>query len=53
MRKLVVRAGNATDLINPKSAITGTTPILKETKHWFLPLDKHESFSKRMDSQRT
>ena len=35
---------NATDLINPKSSITGNTPSLKETKHWFLPLDKHESF---------
>ena len=35
---------NATDLINPKSAITGNTPVLKETKHWFLPLDKHENF---------
>ena len=35
---------NATDLINPKSAITGNTPILKSTKHWYLPLDKHESF---------
>jgi methionyl-tRNA synthetase len=33
---------NATDLINPKSAITGNTPILKETSHWFLPLDKWE-----------
>lgn len=33
---------NATDLINPKSSITGAVPILKETKHWFLPLDKHE-----------
>jgi methionyl-tRNA synthetase len=37
---------NATDLINPKSAITGATPSLKETKHWFLPLDKHETFLK-------
>ena len=37
---------NATDLINPKSAITGATPSLKETKHWFLPLDKHEAFLK-------
>ncbi|RSK39671.1 methionine--tRNA ligase [Mangrovimonas spongiae] len=37
---------NATDLINPKSAITGNTPTLKETKHWFLPLDKHEAFLK-------
>ena len=37
---------NATDLINPKSAITGNTPTLKQTKHWFLPLDKHEPFLK-------
>ena len=35
---------NATDLINPKSAITGNVPTIKETKHWFLPLDKHEEF---------
>ncbi len=35
---------NATDLINPKSAITGNAPTVKETKHWFLPLDKHEEF---------
>ena len=37
---------NATDLINPKSSITGNTPALKETKHWFLPLDKYESWLK-------
>ncbi|MFD2822358.1 methionine--tRNA ligase [Lacinutrix iliipiscaria] len=37
---------NATDLINPKSAITGNTPSLKQTKHWFLPLNKHEDFLK-------
>ena len=35
---------NATDLINPKSAITGNAPTVKQTKHWFLPLDKHEDF---------
>jgi len=35
---------NATDLINPKSTITGETPILKATKHWFLPLDRYEDF---------
>ena len=35
---------NATDLINPKSTITGETPILKETKHWFLPLDRYQDF---------
>ena len=33
---------NATDLINPRSAITGNVPVLKETKHWYMPLDKWE-----------
>ena len=33
-----------TELINPKSAISGQQPRLKETKHWYLPLDKHEAF---------
>lgn len=37
---------NATDLINPKSTISGAQPILKQTKHWFLPLDQYESFLK-------
>ncbi|WP_445456203.1 methionine--tRNA ligase [Flavobacterium sp. HNIBRBA15423] len=37
---------NATDLINPKSTITGDTPILKSTKHWFLPLNEYDSFLK-------
>jgi methionyl-tRNA synthetase len=37
---------NATDLINPKSTITGETPVLKSTKHWFLPLDRYEEFLK-------
>lgn len=37
---------NATDLINPKSTITGETPILKSTKHWFLPLNEYDSFLK-------
>ena len=35
---------NATDLINPKSTISGETPILKSTKHWFLPLDRYQDF---------
>ena len=35
---------NATDLINPKSTITGSKPVLKETKHWFLPLDQYDAF---------
>ncbi|THV60934.1 methionine--tRNA ligase [Flagellimonas alvinocaridis] len=37
---------NATDLINPKSTITGGVPVLKKTKHWFLPLDRYEDFLK-------
>ncbi len=35
---------NATDLINPKSAITGEIPTLKETRHWFLPLDQYQEW---------
>ena len=35
---------NATDLINPKSTITGETPVLKSTRHWFLPLDQYSDF---------
>jgi methionyl-tRNA synthetase len=34
---------SAEELINPRSVISGNKPILKETKHWFLPLDKYES----------
>jgi len=37
---------NATDLINPKSTISGAVPSMKETKHWFLPLDRYEDFLK-------
>jgi len=37
---------NATDLIAPKSTLSGAKPILKRTKHWFLPLDKYEGFIK-------
>ena len=35
---------SGTELINPKSAITGNIPTLKQTKHWFLPLDKYSDF---------
>ena len=38
---------NATDLIGPKSAITGSTPVLRETKHWFLPVDRYEEFLRK------
>ena len=33
-----------TELINPKSAISGSKPVMRETKHWYLPLDKHEAW---------
>jgi methionyl-tRNA synthetase len=36
-----------TELINPRSTISGSKPILKPTKHWYLPLDKHEPFLKK------
>jgi methionyl-tRNA synthetase len=35
------------ELIEPKSTISGSVPILKETKHWYLPLDKHEAWLKK------
>ena len=38
---------NATDLINPKSTLSGATPSLKSTTHWYLPLDKSEAFLKK------
>ncbi len=37
---------NATDLINPKSTLSGSEPIRKETKHWFLPLENYEPWLK-------
>ncbi len=37
---------NATDLINPRSVISGNKPVMKETKHWFLPLNEYEDFLK-------
>jgi len=35
---------NAQDLINPKSVITGNVPSLKETRHWYLPLNEYEKW---------
>jgi methionyl-tRNA synthetase len=35
-----------TDLVNPKSSLSGKTPILKETSHWYLPMDEHEQWVK-------
>ena len=37
------RNNNPQDLINPKSALTGNSPVLKETKNWYLPLDTIQS----------
>jgi methionyl-tRNA synthetase len=38
---------NATDLINPKSSVSGSVPVMKPTNHWFLPLDQYESFFRK------
>lgn len=35
---------NATDLINPKSTISGSMPEMRETKHWYLPLDQYQEW---------
>ena len=37
---------NATDLINPVSALTGNVPVMRETKHWYLPLEQYEKWLK-------
>jgi methionyl-tRNA synthetase len=36
-----------TDLINPKSRLSGNKPVKRETKHWYLPLDRHEETLKK------
>ena len=33
-----------TELINPRSTVSGSTPVLRKTKHWYLPLDKHQQW---------
>ena len=38
---------NSTDLINPKSTLTGNAPVMKETKHWYLPLQDYEEWLKK------
>src|SRR5690606_17001117 len=35
---------NATDLINPKSTLSGEPPVMRQTKHWYLPLDQYEAW---------
>lgn len=42
-----------TELINPKSTISGATPILKNTTHWYLPLNKYETWLKQWISEGT
>lgn len=37
---------NATDLINPKSTLSGATPVMKATRHWYLPLNQYEGWLK-------
>ena len=36
-----------TELINPKSTISGSTPVLKETKNWYLPLNEYQEWLKK------
>lgn len=38
---------NPTDLKNPKSTISGSSPVMRETKHWYLPLDQYEPFLRK------
>ncbi len=38
---------NATDLIQPRSALSGSIPVLKATRHWFLPLNEYEAWLKK------
>ena len=33
-----------TELINPESKVSGSKPVLRKTKHWYLPLDKHQEW---------
>jgi methionyl-tRNA synthetase len=35
---------NPTDLLHPKSVISGSAPVMRETRHWYLPLDRYEPF---------
>ena len=35
------------ELINPHSAVSGSIPVMRETKHWYLPLDKYEDFLRK------
>ena len=35
---------SSNELINPRSAVSGAVPVKRETKHWYLPLDKYEGF---------
>ena len=37
---------NPTDLINPRSTLSGSTPVLRKTSHWYLPLDKYQVWLK-------
>ncbi|MCC8424396.1 methionine--tRNA ligase [Mucilaginibacter sp. UR6-11] len=43
---------NPTDLINPVSTLSGKTPVLKPTKHWFLPLDKYQPWLEQWIDQK-
>jgi methionyl-tRNA synthetase len=38
---------SATDLINPRSTISGSAPVMRDTLHWYLPLDKYEPWIRK------
>ena len=42
-----------TDLINPRSTLSGKVPVLRKTSHWFLPMDQHEEWLKEWITQGT
>ena len=44
MREVWFYALSSNELINPRSAVSGAVPVKRETKHWYLPLDKYEGF---------
>jgi len=38
---------NPTELIKPRSMVSGTKPVMKKTRHWYLPLDKYEGWLRK------
>ena len=47
--RIVGVALSPNELINPKSKISGNIPVLRDTTHWFLDMQKHEKWLKKVD----